>query len=58
MELLTDVCPGCDNRFTAIPLSVEGDAHGSLRAAYRCGRGHQWTCWWDAESSGLPGAAP
>jgi hypothetical protein len=53
MRLLTDVCPDCDNRSAAVPLSVEGGAPGSLRAAYRCARGHRWACWWDAESAGL-----
>jgi hypothetical protein len=57
MGLLTDVCPYCDNRSAAAPLSIAGDANGSLRAAYRCTRGHQWTCWWDAESAGLPAGA-
>lgn len=53
MRLLTDVCPDCHNRSAAVPLSIAGDVNGSLRAAYRCARGHQWTCWWDAESAGL-----
>jgi len=53
MGLLADVCPDCASRTAAAPLSVAGDVNGSLRAAYRCARGHQWTCWWDAESAGL-----
>ena len=55
---LADCCPKCDPfDFTASPpLAVIGepDHPGSLCAFYRCQRGHEWTCWWNAESAEWP----
>jgi len=37
-----------------LPHMVTPDAHGSLRAEYRCPCGRVRTCWWDAGAAGRP----
>jgi hypothetical protein len=55
---LADCCPECwpgDNP-ASLPLVVIGepDHPGSLWASYRCTRGHEWACWWDAQAAEWP----
>ena len=58
LSTFADCCPKCDPfDFTALlPLTVTGepDQPESLCAFYRCHRGHEWQCWWDACSAGWP----
>ena len=55
---LADCCPKCDpfDFPASLPIVVTGepDHPGSLCAFYRCQRGHEWTCWWDALSADWP----
>jgi hypothetical protein len=58
MNPLADACPECfpGDAPAALPLSVKTCDCGEL-ASYRCALcGHEWTCWWDAGSSGWPAA--
>lgn len=55
-HVLGDACPGCDpaEHPASLPVTVEPDANDSLRAEYRCPRGHTWKTWWDRQSAEWP----
>jgi hypothetical protein len=54
---LADCCQECDPFDPAVvPLTVTSyPGHpDSLRASYRCPRGHEWHCGWDAAAADWP----